>query len=104
MNYNWRKSSYSGDGGSNCVEVADHSNRVLVRDSKDKSGPMLRVASRTWRVFLRDITISRLTDPEALPHDGDITAMEPVVYRREHSGRPTPARAARRRRNGARRL
>ena len=47
----WRKSSYSGNGGSDCVEVAaaDH---VLVRDSKqDRTGPVLRFAPEAWRRF-----------------------------------------------------
>ena len=36
----WRKSSYSGNGGGNCVELAA-GGRVLVRDSQDRSGPAL---------------------------------------------------------------
>ena len=44
----WVKSSYSSQG--NCVEVAarDH---VLVRDTEDRSGPMLRFAPAAWRRF-----------------------------------------------------
>ncbi|MEK8170388.1 DUF397 domain-containing protein [Streptomyces sp. M19] len=30
----WRKSSYSGDEGSSCVEIARLSARVAIRDSK----------------------------------------------------------------------
>jgi Domain of unknown function (DUF397) len=30
----WRTSSHSGNGGGNCVEVADHGSRVLVKDTK----------------------------------------------------------------------
>ena len=37
----WRKSSYSGANGGNCVEVADGPGSVLVRDSKDPDGPRL---------------------------------------------------------------
>ena len=37
----WRKSSYSGNGGGNCVEVAA-GGRVLVRDSQDHAGTVLR--------------------------------------------------------------
>jgi len=29
----WRKSSYSGGSGGNCVELADRGGRVLVRDT-----------------------------------------------------------------------
>jgi hypothetical protein len=32
---NWRKSSHSGNGGSDCVKVGD---RVLVRDTKNRTG------------------------------------------------------------------
>jgi len=39
----WRKSSYSGNGGGNCVEVAGRGSRVLVRDTRqDGAGPVLR--------------------------------------------------------------
>jgi Domain of unknown function (DUF397) len=47
----WQKSSYSGNGGSDCVEVAaaDH---VLVRDTKqDRAGPVLRYTPEAWRRF-----------------------------------------------------
>jgi hypothetical protein len=30
IDLHWRKSSYSGNGGGSCVEVADHDSRVLV--------------------------------------------------------------------------
>ncbi|HEY6314387.1 MAG TPA: DUF397 domain-containing protein [Streptosporangiaceae bacterium] len=48
---NWRKSSYSGSNSGNCIEVADHDSRVLVRDSKDQTGPMLRFTPDAWRRF-----------------------------------------------------
>jgi uncharacterized protein DUF397 len=52
---NWRKSSYSGDGGSNCVEVGNDS-AVLVRDSKqDGTGPMLRFTPDVWRRLVKQI-------------------------------------------------
>jgi Domain of unknown function (DUF397) len=47
----WRKSSYSGNGGGNCVEVAAHGSRVLVRDAKGRVGPVLRFSPGTWRRF-----------------------------------------------------
>jgi hypothetical protein len=39
----WRTSSYTGSGGGNCVEVGDQTGegRVLVRDTKDRRGPVL---------------------------------------------------------------
>ena len=51
MNIRWRKSSYSGNGGSDCVEVAA-ADRVLVRDSKqNRAGPVLHFTPAAWRRF-----------------------------------------------------
>ena len=50
MRPRWRKSSFIGNGG-DCVEVADHGNRVLVRDTKDRTGPVLRFTPDAWRKF-----------------------------------------------------
>ena len=48
----WRKSSYSGNGGGDCVEVAGHGDRVLVRDTKDHgTGPVLAFGRGTWAAF-----------------------------------------------------
>ena len=47
---NWRKASYSASNGG-CVEVADHDNRVLVRDTQDRIGPVLTVSPAAWRRF-----------------------------------------------------
>ena len=47
---NWRKSSYSGNNGGDCAEVAA-SGCVLVRDTKDRAGAMLAFAPHAWREF-----------------------------------------------------
>ena len=47
----WRKSSYSGNGGSDCVEVGSRGNRVLVRDTKDRTGSLLEILPGAWRRF-----------------------------------------------------
>ena len=53
---NWRKSSYSGQGGGNCVEVGDNDSRVLVRDTKDnRTGPVLRFSPAVWRKFADEV-------------------------------------------------
>ena len=39
----WVKSSYSSTG--NCVEVAGQPGRVLIRDTKDQSGPVLSISA-----------------------------------------------------------
>jgi Domain of unknown function (DUF397) len=52
----WRKSSYSGSNGGNCVEVADSLPGVVaVRDSKDPGGPVLAFAPDAWRAFMAAI-------------------------------------------------
>ncbi|MFD9740687.1 DUF397 domain-containing protein [Umezawaea sp. NPDC059074] len=48
----WRKSSYSGDPNGDCVEVAPASPGVLVRDSKNVTGPVLAFPVVQWRAFL----------------------------------------------------
>jgi uncharacterized protein DUF397 len=48
----WRKSSYSGNGGGNCVEVASSvPGNVTVRDSQDPRGPRLNFDPAAWRQF-----------------------------------------------------
>jgi hypothetical protein len=46
----WRKSSYSGTNGGQCVEVAAPG-RVLVRDSKNPGGIRLAFSAQVWREF-----------------------------------------------------
>lgn len=49
----WRKSSFSGSQA-NCVEVAAR-DRVLVRDTKNKSGAVLRFTPAAWRRFADEV-------------------------------------------------
>ena len=46
----WRKSSYSAANG--CVEVASLGDQIAVRDSKDRSGPLLLFSQMEWEAFL----------------------------------------------------
>ncbi|NGO67761.1 DUF397 domain-containing protein [Streptomyces boncukensis] len=50
----WRKSSYSGQGGGNCLEAALHSTEgtVPVRDSKNPHGPALLIPAAAWQAFV----------------------------------------------------
>ncbi|MET9935394.1 MULTISPECIES: DUF397 domain-containing protein [unclassified Streptomyces] len=49
----WRKSSYSGANGGECVGVADgFPGAVPVRDSKDPSRPPLVMGSEAWQTFV----------------------------------------------------
>jgi hypothetical protein len=47
----WRKAAASAGNGA-CVEVAPVTGGVLVRDSKDPGGPMLRYTAAEWHAFL----------------------------------------------------
>ena len=48
----WRKSSYSGNNGGACVEVARNLRGVVaVRDSKDPHGPALVFTRADWAAF-----------------------------------------------------
>ncbi|MFF7402819.1 DUF397 domain-containing protein [Streptomyces murinus] len=47
----WFKSSYSGGNATECVETAFVSSAVLVRDSKNGSGPVVVLQNRAWQVF-----------------------------------------------------
>jgi Domain of unknown function (DUF397) len=55
MDTGWFKSSYSGGGNENCVEVRITSEAVSVRDSKNQSGPSIAVGNAHWRTFLLTI-------------------------------------------------
>jgi hypothetical protein len=47
----WRKSSYSGNNGGNCVEVAVGARHIAIRDSKDPRGPVLTFDPKDWQRF-----------------------------------------------------
>lgn len=56
----WRKASYSGSNGGDCVEVAVSHATVAVRDSKDPDGPRLTFTSEDWHEFTGQIKNGRL--------------------------------------------
>jgi hypothetical protein len=51
----WRKSSYSGGNGGNCVEVGGTERAVAVRDTKDREGATLTFGPGSWRRFAATI-------------------------------------------------
>ncbi len=58
---NWRKSSHSGSGN-NCVEVATNvPGLVAVRDSKDRSGPVLAFTPSEWSAFIAGVKSDEFT-------------------------------------------
>jgi hypothetical protein len=53
--YDWRTSTHS-IGNGQCVQVADRPDGDLaVRDSKDRSGPILSFPATSWRAFVASI-------------------------------------------------
>ncbi|WP_369391129.1 DUF397 domain-containing protein [Streptomyces sp. CG1] len=56
----WSKSSYSGNEDSYCVEVADFSNRIGVRDSKNPDGPVLLFDMPDWAGFVTAVRAGQL--------------------------------------------
>ena len=60
----WRKARRSANNGA-CVEVAAAGLRVLVRDTKDQDGPVMRYSSNAWRAFLAHAKADRF-HPESL--------------------------------------
>jgi Domain of unknown function (DUF397) len=47
----WRKSSFSGANGGQCVETASTGGVVLVRDTVNRDGVTLSVTAAAWREF-----------------------------------------------------
>ncbi|MEU5294901.1 DUF397 domain-containing protein [Streptomyces umbrinus] len=52
----WRKSTYSGGSGADCLEVAPgHPTHVPVRDSKNPLGPKLKFRAKAWSAFVENL-------------------------------------------------
>ena len=58
----WRKSSRSTGNGA-CVEIAEISNAVLLRDSKDPDGAVLRFGVDRWRAFIDSVRAGAFDPP-----------------------------------------
>jgi hypothetical protein len=58
----WRKSSYSSNGGDQCVEVGSDQDAVLVRDTKQHGrGQIHAFTAREWRAFVASVkAVARL--------------------------------------------
>ncbi|MCD2467136.1 DUF397 domain-containing protein [Streptomyces sp. NPDC059810] len=48
----WRKSSYSGDNGGDCIEIADLAAHIAVRDSKNPEGPAFLATPAAFTAFV----------------------------------------------------
>lgn len=62
----WRKSSYSGGNGGQCVEVAaigrggaGQGALCLARDSKDPEGMVLAFDRQSWSRFFADVKVGK---------------------------------------------
>ena len=51
----WRKSSYSSNGGADCVEAGHAPGAVVVRDTKDRDGGTLAFGARAWDEFVASL-------------------------------------------------
>jgi hypothetical protein len=60
----WRKARRSVNNGA-CVEVAPVSRQMFIRDSTDRSGPVMRYSHRSWGILVEDIKMGRF-DPDRL--------------------------------------
>jgi hypothetical protein len=58
----WRKSTYSGGNGGQCIEVATNlPGIVAVRDSKDHERLVLVVRRQEWRAFVRKVKAGEIS-------------------------------------------
>ncbi|MEU6822785.1 DUF397 domain-containing protein [Streptomyces atriruber] len=51
---NWQKSSFSGGGGENCVEVALHEGAIVMRES-DEPGSMITTSPAKLAAFIAGV-------------------------------------------------
>ncbi|WP_306320857.1 MULTISPECIES: DUF397 domain-containing protein [unclassified Streptomyces] len=60
-NAQWRKSSYSGNTGGDCLEVATRTptGTIAIRDSKDPALGHLQVTPRAFREFVEAVAAPR---------------------------------------------
>ena len=61
----WRKSSASNSNGGDCVEVAFTEAGVLVRHSRNTTGPVLTFTQSEWRAFLTGTHNGEFNLPDA---------------------------------------
>jgi len=52
----WRKSTYSDQGGADCVEVGQAAGTtVMIRDTKDRDGETLAFGASAWERFTKTL-------------------------------------------------
>ena len=59
----WFKSSYSGNG--DCIEIIFQlGGGVLIRDTKDRTGPVLAFTEEEWRAFIAGVRNHEFDGPD----------------------------------------
>lgn len=58
--WRWRKSSRSNNTGGDCVEAGCAGGKRAVRDSKNASGPVLRMSGHAFTAFIAEVRSGRL--------------------------------------------
>jgi Domain of unknown function (DUF397) len=79
----WRKSSYSGSSGNDCVEVAKSDNTVLVRDTANRAGAVLAVPADAWHVFAGREEFAPLSALVQVPSPWPADLMHVAEHQRE---------------------
>jgi len=51
----WRKSTHSGANGTSCIEVGTAATGVLVRDTTNRAGAVLTISPAAWRILLAEV-------------------------------------------------
>lgn len=51
----WRTSAYSTANGASCVEVGGAASLVVVRDTTDRAGATLAISAVAWRTLLAQV-------------------------------------------------
>lgn len=74
----WRKASYSATNG-NCVEVADATGGVLVRDTTDRTGAMLAVSADAWQRFTATMKLAKRQHERARAHGWPVARCRPQL-------------------------
>jgi hypothetical protein len=55
VDLSWRKSSYSANGGADCVEAGHAAGAILVRDTRDRDAGTLAFSAEAWDAFVASL-------------------------------------------------
>jgi len=60
----WRKARRSANNGA-CVELAAANGQILIRDSQDQNGPVMKYSECSWDLFIANAKMGQF-DPGSL--------------------------------------